>query len=182
MQIFIYDIPVQSQKIFKKTFQVIRPAGAYFSLPIAGRDASSGTITLSNGLLLKSRNLMDMLSDCEEVVFIAATVADSTALMEKVAQTSLADTAMVDEELSEMVNNSVAYIIKMLNANAIKKGKRILKKRICPGFGDFDLSYQKMIFDLLKLDRLDMSITPDYMLLPQKSVLTVTGVTYESEE
>jgi hypothetical protein len=179
MQIFIYDIPVQSQKIFKKTYQVIRPAGAYFSMPIAGRDESSGTITLSNGLLLKSRNLMDMLADCDEIVFVAATVADSAPLMERVAQDSLADAAMVDEELNEMVNNSISYIIKMLDADAIKKGKRMLKKRICPGFGDFELSYQKVIFDLLKLDKLDMSITPDYMLLPQKSVLTVTGVTNE---
>ena len=175
MQIYIHDIPVE-KNIFEKTYQVIMPNGAYISLPIVTNTGS--LVMLGNGAVFESENLAHMLEGCGEMILLAATIPDADAMLEELSKENLALAAEVDEIFSEMVNEALGYIIKMINAASIKKGGAALQARICPGFGDFSIEYQKKIFDMLKLDALDMAINEDFMLTPNKSAITITGVKY----
>lgn len=48
--------------------------------------------------------------------------------------------------------------------------------RYSPGYGDLPLTNQKIIFDILNLERLGLRITERFMLVPEKSVIAIAGV------
>jgi cobalamin-dependent methionine synthase I len=52
-----------------------------------------------------------------------------------------------------------------------------LTPRFSPGYGDFPLSYQRVLIDLLDAPRvLGVSVTPSDLLVPVKSVTAVVGI------
>jgi len=57
-----------------------------------------------------------------------------------------------------------------------REGKKLTKMRYSPGYGDLPLSNQKLIYDVLNLERLGISITERFMLVPEKSVIAIAGV------
>jgi cobalamin-dependent methionine synthase I len=63
-----------------------------------------------------------------------------------------------------------------LNRMLAREGRKTTKHRYSPGYGDLSLRHQKIIFDLLDLQRLDLTITPDYILIPEKSVVAIAGI------
>ena len=50
------------------------------------------------------------------------------------------------------------------------------KKRFSPGYGDFDLANQRIFYSLLHLEQFDIRLTESCMLVPEKSVIAMTGV------
>ena len=52
-----------------------------------------------------------------------------------------------------------------------------LRPRFSPGYGDLDISHQRAMFDLLELEkRLGLSLTQTQMMLPEKSVTAIAGL------
>ena len=52
-----------------------------------------------------------------------------------------------------------------------------LRPRFSPGYGDLDISHQRAMFDLLELEkRLGLSLTQTHMMLPEKSVTAIAGL------
>ncbi|MBR4376039.1 MAG: methionine synthase, partial [Spirochaetia bacterium] len=45
-----------------------------------------------------------------------------------------------------------------------------------PGYGDFDLKNQRIFYSLLHLEQFGIHLTESYMLVPEKSVIAMTGV------
>ena len=55
-----------------------------------------------------------------------------------------------------------------------------LRPRFSPGYGDLDISNQQAMFFLLELEkRLGLSLTPARMMLPEKSVTAIIGLSKE---
>jgi cobalamin-dependent methionine synthase I len=52
----------------------------------------------------------------------------------------------------------------------------LTKKRISCGYSDFSIKYQKKFYKILNLKKLGISITKDYMLVPEKSAIAVLGI------
>ena len=52
-----------------------------------------------------------------------------------------------------------------------------LRPRFSPGYGDLDISHQWAMFDLLEVEkRLGLSLTQTHMMLPEKSVTAIAGL------
>ena len=62
----------------------------------------------------------------------------------------------------------------MINKN--KEGRITASKRYSPGYGDSDLTNQKIIYNILKLEKLDLALTKKFMLVPEKFVTAVAGI------
>ncbi len=59
----------------------------------------------------------------------------------------------------------------------LKHQSRVVsRKRFSPGYGDFDLANQRIFYSLLELDKLDIQLTESCILIPEKSVIAMTGV------
>ncbi len=83
---------------------------------------------------------------------------------------------VLDAYASEFVDGTLDVIIARKNEALRRTGQKLTKRRFSPGYGDLDLRYQKVFYDLLKMQTLDVTINENYLLSPEKSVIAIAGV------
>lgn len=65
---------------------------------------------------------------------------------------------------------------------AFEKNGLFFKPRFSPGYGDFDISYQKYILNLTDASKkLGITLTEGNMMIPEKSVTAVLGLTKDKQ-
>jgi len=64
----------------------------------------------------------------------------------------------------------------LFNRLLARENARLTKARFSAGYGDFLLENQKMMYDMLKLDRIGVTINENCILMPEKSVTAVVGI------
>jgi cobalamin-dependent methionine synthase I len=82
---------------------------------------------------------------------------------------------MLDAVASECADSGLDFLMQSQAKLMQRQGER-LTNRYSPGYGDLPLSFQKSIFDILELNKINLSISPTFMLEPEKSVLALAGV------
>ncbi|MCX7698557.1 MAG: methionine synthase [Candidatus Goldbacteria bacterium] len=135
------------------------------------------TIFFNKKIFIKSKNLCKLLIDSEEVVLMAATVGQDI-IKERDRQIKNGDPVyaiILDATASETADTGLDWIQDFLNTILAKKGMQ-LTRRYSPGYGDLDLSVQKIIYKKLNLKKIGISITKKYLLIPEKSVLAIAGI------
>jgi hypothetical protein len=141
--------------------------------------AEADIVTLG-GIKIKSLDLARHLCGCEKAVLLAATLgtgADSllrryNALdMEKAIVAQAVCTSMIEEYCDNVVCEA--------SKNSLLEGL-YPTTRFSPGYGDFDIIWQKDILKLLDCEkRIALTLTEGYMLIPSKSVTAVVGFSKE---
>jgi len=149
----------------------IKPKSVY-----AVYDCAVGSNTVELGVLtIASVSLAKHLKGSVRAVLLAATLganADvlirkySVQNMEKAFIAQKASVKILEAYLDESVNN-------LSQTNEFKK--LIPARRYSPGYGDFDIKYQKDILKILDAPRIGLSLTEGFMLVPVKSVTAVIG-------
>ena len=79
-------------------------------------------------------------------------------------------------QLLETADAGLDWLMDFINKMLRKEGKKLTEQRFSPGYGDLPLANQRLIYDLLKLERLGLKLTEKCMLIPEKSVLAIAGV------
>jgi hypothetical protein len=160
----------------KQALLLCHGKGAFGRFRIARHDAA--TTTLANGAKFESVLLAKMLSASDEMVLMASTM--GAEITEKISvETAQGDATrgvIFDATASQAADSGLDFIGTLLNTMLRKEGKRLTRKRFSPGYGDLSLAHQRIIFDLLGLERLDLQLTGALMLVPEKSVLAILGI------
>ncbi len=81
-----------------------------------------------------------------------------------------------DAYASECVDGALGVIMGKKNESLRRTGQKLTKHRFSAGYGDLDIKYQKLFYDMLDLSTLNVSLNDKYMLSPEKSVIAVAGV------
>lgn len=134
-------------------------------------------IFYKNRIIIKSKNLSKLLMDSDEIVFMAATAGEDV-IKERDKQIKEGDPIfgiIIDATASVIADAGLDWIQDFLNTQLARQGLK-LTTRFSPGYGDLDLSIQKIIYKVLKLKKLNIRITKKYLLIPEKSVLAITGI------
>lgn len=141
-------------------------------------DRQENSVTIETGLSFQSKSLARFLGNCNEVVLLASTVGKEVIerIILEIDQGDAAYGAILDAVASETADAGLDWIMEFLNKILIREGKKITEHRFSPGYGDLNLSYQKAIFDLLDLGKLELALTEKQMLIPEKSVIAIAGV------
>ena len=149
--------------------------GAYLRSPITYRSQSHIEYLEQS---LQSSSLSKLLSKCSEVVLMAVTV--GTEITERISkEISEGDVTLgviMDATASQAADAILDWMMDFLNNSLIKEGKRLTKHRYSPGYGDLPLENQKQIFELMNLHKIGLTLTDTYILIPEKSVLAITGI------
>lgn len=153
-----------------------KPAGAYLSLPLASKD--NRLVLLENGMSFQSMSLSKLLENSRSVVLMAATVGKEVTerVFNEVEKGNAAFGLILDSVASQTADACLDRIARLLGGILAREGKKLTRHRYSPGFGDLPLLYQKEIFEVLQLERLNMAITEKFMLIPEKSVIAIAGV------
>ncbi len=171
----------QVDDYIEKALEIVELKGASAVLSIKRIEVSK--ITLSEDIVFESESLADFLADSREVLLMAATAGPG--IVEAISQDSTGKdvTAAVvfDAVASEMADGALGWIINYFNRHLSRGGKQLTSRRFSAGYGDFLLENQKIIYDVLKLGQLGISLSDNYMLIPEKSVTAVAGIRFTQE-
>jgi hypothetical protein len=163
----------ETEKIINDTLPLITLKGCALVETI---NKERETIHIGN-FSITSRLLFSLLRDSSEIFLCAATAGEK--IMKEIKGCSKSDltrAVILDAVASEMTDAGFEWIINYYNRQLIRVGKRLTDKRISCGYADFSIENQKKIYDLLKLNKIGIDITQQFMLVPEKSATAVLGI------
>jgi len=174
------QIPVSRQKetdyFINEASYLISLKGSFLRLAIVQNDGEK--IILAGGLTFASKKLSSFLRDCRETILLAATAGGAImeAIKEKTLHDDLAAAVIYDATASEMTDAGLDWIMDYFNQQLRREGKTLLPRRFSAGYADFNLENQKAIYDTLQMGKFGVTITPSFILLPEKSVTAISGI------
>ena len=159
-----------------------KPEGAYLIIPVSSIKGS--VITLENGISFDSEGLTKLLQNSKSVVLMAATVGREVTdkVFNEIEKGNAANGLIIDSVASQTADAALDWMVQLLRKILIREGKVLTRHRYSPGYGDLPLSYQKVIFDALQLDKLKIALTEKFMLVPEKSVIAIAGIEEKGEQ
>jgi len=133
---------------------------------------------LTGDLSFASSQLAKYLRGCQETALLGATAGNMIMdkIKEKTAQGNLFAAVVYDATASEMTDAALDWMIDYLAVQLRRENKKLLPRRFSAGYGDFELMNQKIICEKLQMDKIGVSITPSFILLPEKSVTAIAGI------
>jgi hypothetical protein len=171
--------PAEEEKLVAAIHEasgVVHLKGAACMLGLVRVDKSG--VELEGGTIFSSSALAGMLSGCEQVLLMGATAGQ--AIMEEISSATqsenLTRAVVLDAVASEMADSGLDWITDYMNQDLMRKARRITKARFSAGYGDFSLENQKAVHAILHLEKIGVSITDSFILMPEKSVTAVAGI------
>ncbi|MDO4473476.1 MAG: vitamin B12 dependent-methionine synthase activation domain-containing protein [Eubacteriales bacterium] len=124
-----------------------------------------------------SKNLSKNLKNCKQAVLIGATLGTAVdQLMRRYQITDMSKAVVMQAAAAAMLEEYLDECQEKIRKEIEMEGKG-LRPRFSPGYGDFDISNQKMVLRMLDADKtIGLTMTASYMLTPTKSVTAVIGI------
>jgi len=150
--------------------------GSALRLPL--KDVTPHGIVLGAGIEIESEKLARFLDGCREALLIGATAGDQVmdAIRGDTGGGDMTRGVVIDAVASEMTDAALDWIIGYFNRLLTRENARLTKGRFSAGYGDFLLENQRMMYDLLELERIGVRINESCILIPEKSVTAVAGI------
>lgn len=130
-------------------------------------------VTLVNGVRFTSRDLASHVKGCEEVLLLGATLGSRVdTAIRRLALGSVAEGAAAQAVAAALIESYCDEV----QAKA-DTGGLVQRPRFSPGYGDWDLAEQRLIFPVLNCAKLiGLTLTDGCMMAPSKSVTAVIGL------
>ncbi len=162
-------------ELINESYTWLKPQGIFKTIPLTTKD-NKRIITSHKNFYITAPDVVNLFLGSDYLTFLAVTLGES--LDEKITcffdqgeytRATILDAIGSDgiEQLANKINHIVAQ-------EAAQKGYQ-LTQRFSPGYGQWDITAQKDLLDLLDIQRIGISMTEHYMLNPQKSITAVIG-------
>ena len=131
------------------------------------------TVTLDTGLTFKSRDLARHLAGCEEVLLLAATLGSKMdRAIRRLALTSVAEGAAAQAVAASLIESYCDEVQVEAETHGLSQ-----RPRFSPGYGDWHLEEQKIMFRALACEKkIGLTLTDGLMMAPTKSVTAIIGL------
>jgi len=132
-----------------------------------------------SSLVIRSADLDQHLEGCDRLCLFAATLGTQTDTLLRRWTAADMSLAVVGQACAAAMLEGYADDCMAELGAALPRGQ-YLRPRFSPGYGDFSLSYQRALLDLLDAGRrIGLSLTEGGMLVPVKSITAVIGITHD---
>jgi hypothetical protein len=155
------------------------PQGRYISVEAKG-DPQTKSVLLTNGeveISFASKSIAELLQESSNAILMVATV--GLEIVEKVSSLSkngdMAEAVIYDAVGSEMAEASVSWLNNFIAQEYRRKGFE-MTKRFAPGYGDFPLSFQRDIFNILQIDEMGIKLLDNDFFYPEKTTTAIAGL------
>ena len=130
-------------------------------------------VTLEGGTRFNSRDLAAHLKGCEEALLLGATLGSRVdAAIRRLALGSVAEGAAAQAVAAALIESYCDEVQARFDTGGLAQ-----RPRFSPGYGDWDLAEQRLIFPVLNCAKLiGLTITEGCMMAPSKSVTAVIGL------
>jgi len=145
-------------------------------------ETDTGTVALGE-VKIKSQNLARHLNGCNKAVLFAATLGTETdTLIRKYSAMDMEKALIAQAVCAVMIENYCDTVVCEAAQSPLLSGL-YPTSRFSPGYGDFDISWQKDMLKLLDCEKqIALTLTDGYMLIPSKSVTAIVGFGKEKAE
>lgn len=172
------DLNLRINECIKETKKEIDTKYIYEIYDIKN-DLDLNTIEFKNtNLILKSKDVSELLKDCDKCVLMCATLGFNIEKnIRRYSYNDLTKGIIVDacattsiEEICDLIQDNILQQMS-------KEGK-FLTMRYSPGYGDLDISANKDILQVLDAHkRIGVTVTNTGIMIPRKSVVALIGIT-----
>ena len=154
---------------------LFRPSYTYSIIDIKWIQGS--LVFVNNLIIFESQELVRLLEHCHKVAVLIATI--GIPLEEKVRQMSedgrILQAAVLDAIGSSAVEGLVDLVYSRINEEASDIGLSI-SRRFSPGYCDWDLKQQKELFEAVDGNAVEVRLTDQGLMIPQKSISGIIGI------
>ncbi|MFO7568386.1 MAG: hypothetical protein R6W75_01215, partial [Smithellaceae bacterium] len=166
----------QTRQHILQAASLIALRGSFSRLPL--RDNNGLTVRLDDRLTFESEKLASFLRNCHEAVLMGSTAGGAImdAIREKTGAGDLAAAVVYDATASEMADAALDWMMDYINRQLRREGKTLRPRRFSAGYADFALANQIQICREIQMDRIGVTLTSSFILLPEKSVTAVCGI------
>ena len=130
-------------------------------------------VTLESGTRFNSRDLAAHLKGCEEALLLGATLGSRVdAAIRRLALGSVAEGAAAQAVAAALIESYCDEVQAKFDTGGLAQ-----RPRFSPGYGDWDLAEQRLLFPVLNCaKRIGLTLTEGCMMAPSKSVTAVIGL------
>ena len=130
-------------------------------------------VTLESGTRFNSRDLAAHLKGCEEALLLGATLGSRVdAAIRRLALSSVAEGAAAQAVAAALIESYCDEVQARFDTGGLAQ-----RPRFSPGYGDWDLAEQRLLFPVLNCAKLiGLTLTEGCMMAPSKSVTAVIGL------
>ena len=140
-------------------------------------------ILLEDLVVFESKVLAKLLERCEMVAVFALTIGDRLEKMVgKLSEDGLVLQATVLDAIGSCAAEQLAVSVEDMIREIVRLKGLSISRRFSPGYCDWDVSQQEMIFRVLNCNSAGVSLSGEYLMLPRKSISGIIGIGNSSIE
>lgn len=141
-----------------------------------------GMLIIENNRI-KSKSLLKNLSDCDQVIFFAATLGSGVdVLIRRFSITEMSKAVILQACAAALLEEYCDECQKKI-AEEVSENGYYLRPRFSPGYGDFPIEFQKEFVKILDTNKkIGLTVTDSFMMTPTKSVTALIGMSKIQED
>lgn len=141
------------------------------------KSVEGNRVDIGDSVILQSRVIARLLRRCRKVAVFALTIGSNLEeMVAHLAEDGLVLQATVLDAIGSSAAEKMAYYVENMIRKIANAEGLTISRRFSPGYCDWDLSQQKMVFRALKDDSGGVRLTEGYLMVPQKSISGIVGI------
>jgi hypothetical protein len=166
--------------LIKETTDISRPRFIY---NIFETEKNNGIILKNTNLILEGKDIARHLEKSEKCAVLCATLGSEIEMkINYYSKTELLKSVIMDACASTLIEALCDNAEDIIKKEAEKSGY-FITSRYSPGYGDFDISVQKALLNIIEAPKkIGVTVTSSFIMLPRKSVSAVIGFQTEKTE
>ena len=161
---------------------LVEPEGRLWRARVR-RIEPEGTVLVGDGVAFQSRTLARLLRGATEAVAVLLTIGPrlETRAREMMAEEEFLEALLLDTAGWVAIDALAKTLRRDLSADAKAQGFR-LTHRMAPGYADWGLEQQRVLFSTFGQEALPVRLTEACVMLPQKSISGIYGLIPATDE
>ena len=157
------------------TDQLINPSYSYTIWDIKRIQGSS--VLLDGSLMFESQIIARLLEQCHKVAVFLATIGKH---LEEATRRLADDGAVLRSAVLDAIgSDAVGRVADFVQASVKKIARNqglVISPRFSPGYCDWDISQQQVLFGAVDSDSVEISLTEGCLMIPRKSISGIIGI------
>jgi cobalamin-dependent methionine synthase I len=134
-------------------------------------------VYLSDSIILESKVISSLCKRCHKLAFFIMTIGSHLEeMVDYLSENNLVLQATVLDAIGSGAAEQMAGLIEDRIRNVAAMHDQRISRRFSPGYCDWNVSQQEMIFKILNDDTAGVSLTDEYLMIPRKSVSGIIGI------
>jgi len=154
---------------------LIAPSYSYVIRDI--KSVKGPRVVIEGSVTFQSEVIAQLLEQCEKVAVFALTIGNHLEeLVAHLAESKVIVQAAVLDAIGSGAAEKVADFVQNRIGDVVRAQGFCVSRRFSPGYCDWDISQQEMVFRAMNGDSAGVRLTERYLMLPRKSISGIIGI------